>query len=299
MPEEAESRVLKESILEAVTPISLGSEDYFTLVTPAGAERDYVDLERFRATPRRTTGKVILNTKQSFTHFVNEHKVAPSTHLYVDAETFNLVAVFNDDNGEVPAPRSSEDEDQASSKPAAPGWGDNRATLPMQKTPEWKLWTSHDRKLMDQEEFAELVEEGQREIIEPSAAQMLELAQTFHVTTNASFTSANILRSGERTLSYAENQNAQAGSSGEITIPREFVLSIIPFETELLSAAPDDNQPYAIHCRFRHRLSGNKLSLGYVMDRPEQILRTAFVDTVNWIASDTGLRPLYGLPRSR
>jgi len=242
------------------------SETHVRFVRPAGMIAETVDLEPFLDAPMRTRGVVYLHTKESFAHFVKEHRADPATHLYANAETFTYTAVFNDAGTD-------------------PGWGDHRAVLQLQKTREWLHWEKNDRKLLSQLEFAEHIEEGEPEIIEPNGATVLEMAQTFHVTTGAEFSSATILDSGSTSFSYMEDNKAAAGAKRSIAIPKQIKLSLPPFEVE-------ERQALTVSARLRYRLSGGHLQLGYTLIRPEEGLRLAFADTTTWLADDTGLYPL-------
>jgi uncharacterized protein YfdQ (DUF2303 family) len=140
---------------------------------------------------------------------------------------------------------------------------------------------------MGQEDFAEHVEDGLDEIVDPDGAYMLELAQTFHAHTNVEFGQAVVLASGERQFTYVENTSAQAGKRGELTIPKELKLGIAPFE---------GTQPYKVIARLRYRLQGGTLKLGYKLVRPLDVQRAAFNDTVAWIEEDTSHSILRGIP---
>jgi uncharacterized protein YfdQ (DUF2303 family) len=270
-------RLTREGTLE---PYELG-DNHVRLVRPRDTIVDTVDLEPFLGAPLRTRGTVNLHTKESFGHFVKEHREDPRTHLYANAETFTYTAVFNDAGVDHPMATPV---DFASPTPYL-GWGDHRAVLALKKTREWLHWEKNDGRLMPQVEFAEHIEQGEPEIIEPSGAMVLELAQTFHVTTGAEFSSATILDSGSTSLSYTEQASATAGAKRDLVIPKQIKLSLQPFEVE-------GAQALTISARLRYRISSGKLQLSYTLIRPEDGLRLAFDDTTTWLADDVGLYPL-------
>lgn len=131
--------------------------------------------------------------------------------------------------------------------------------------------------MMTQVEFAEHIEAGLEEIIEPEAASMLELAQNFHATTDATFRSSTRLQSGEQRLQYDEEVKASAGASGDMTVPTAFLLGLAPFVGE---------DPYKLAARLRFRVNGGRLTLGYVLDRPDRVRR----DAIEQIAERLGVR---------
>lgn len=264
-----EAEQIAQLAIESVEPRELDPNELYHVVVPAGASTHVLDLEAHLDNPNRKKGTTELHTQESFAHFVNEHK-SDATHLYADRDGFRFVALFND------------------ATTSGTGWGDHRAGLSLKKTPEWEHWTAKDGQMLGQVAFAEHVEDGLNEIVEPDAAYVLELAQTFHAHTGVEFKQAHTLESGERQFQYVEHTTAGAGRQEQLTIPKEIVLGIAPFE---------GTQPYKLVARLRYRLSDGKLSLGYKLDRPLDVLRAAFGDAVTWIQDDTDLYPLLGKPR--
>ena len=243
-----------------------------SVVLPVGWTQETLDLEAFLDFPERVRGTTRLHDADSFVRLVSEHEGTP-THVYASLEDVELVAVFNDACGV---------KDHETS-----GWGDHRAVVHLRHTPEWEHWIGHNGKLMTQAAFAEHIEDGLLEIVEPSAAEMLELAQTFHAHTGVQFKSSQILDSGERQFVYEETQTTRAGRDGKITVPKEFVLAIKPFEGSDL---------YKVRARLRHRANEGSLSLGYRLDRPHDVIRTAFDDTVSKIDEAIASDVLRGTP---
>ena len=297
MSDSTEAKDIIDIATSAVEPYPLAIDELYHIVVPNGSSASLLNLERFMDRPRRTEGTTALHTQESFAHFVNEHKESPRTHLYADRKNAQFVAVFNDaaheNNVSIAAFNDSEllDSSPENYQLWHKGWGDHRAVLTLEHTPEWLHWIGKDNEMMSQVNFAEHVEDGLDEIHEPAAALVLEIAQTFHAHTNVAFRQATTLASGEQQFSYVENMVAGAGRGEQnVTIPKELVLGIAPFETE-------SAQPYRIVARLRYRLTNGTLSLGYKLTRPQDVLRSAFKDTVQWIGGDTGLYPLLGKPR--
>jgi uncharacterized protein YfdQ (DUF2303 family) len=149
----------------------------------------------------------------------------------------------------------------------------------LQRTREWTDWNKHDGATMGQETFANFVEDHTPDFANPSAADMLELAQTFHAAESAKFTSGVRLSSGETRLTYEQEINASAGKSGQIEVPSTITLALRPFEG--LSVTQ-------LTARFRFRLSSGKISMGYVLDRPHEVARAAFDVMCAEVASELG-----------
>lgn len=53
-------------------------------------------------------------------------------------------------------------------------------------------------------------------------------------------------------------------------------------------AKPQDEDGYKVAARFRYRINGTDLHLGYRLTRPRDVLRDAFGAVVAKVAADTG-----------
>lgn len=251
------------------------------IVLSEGQRLDQVDLEGTLPFPLRKTGHPALHDAPSFVTYVDRHKTAEGSTLWAHLApgSARVIAVLDD---------HETDRDRGGLVGAA-GWGQHRATLHLASTPDWDLWLSHDGDLLDQEEFAEHVEQGAAVIRDPDPATMLEVAQTFHAKTGVDFKASARLDSGETQLRYEESTAARAGVTGSIAIPDIITLSLQPFE----------NGPvYDLVARFRYRINGGKLRLGYRLIRPHDARRLAFGDIVTEIGDRTLLPVVMGVPRS-
>lgn len=223
------------------------------------------DTEAHANQPRRKRGTVTAADAASFVAYVKKHGL-DQTEVWAHAPTSQLVAVINAHQGTT----SDGFEDRA-------GWGDHRVRLGLVHTPAWVAWTGQDRKLLSQVDFAEHLEDRLADIVEPAAAEMLELAQTFSAKRSVDFESSRRLRTGETTLVYKEEDTAAAGRKGDIAIPDTFTLALRPYE---------GGDPYRVTARLRYRIADGHLRLGYILDRPDEVLRAAFDDLVNVVHTE-------------
>ena len=255
-----EAAVIRDLAQQAVDPAALDAHQIYSLVVPEGSAHEIVDLERFLVAPRRKKGTRYLHDQDSFFAAVTAHR-DPRTEVYADKDTWSLTAVLNDH------------------APAEPGWGDHRAVFSLRQSREWKRWAGKNGQLMSQEEFAQHIEDGLEEIVDPPAADMLELAQTFHAKTGVTFQSSHMLSSGQRQFSYVEDTQASAGGRGELVVPTTFTLAVSPFE----GVTGADGKPvgYKVLARFRFRLGEGHLKLGYRLVRPEDVIEDAFKGVVD------------------
>lgn len=237
--------VIREARM-ATIPDELNPETLIGTHVPEDTRYEVVDLERYLRAPRRRRGSYSVATVDALVAYVEAHKDEKQTTVWVHPTSGQVVAVLNDSSLE------------------QPGWGDHKATLDLLVTDEWKHWIRLDGDLVSQAEFAEHIEDGAAEVKEPSAADMLELAQSFHATTNASFRSGTRLSDGEIQFAYDEEVQATAGRSASMQVPQTFELSVRPFEGE---------DPVPVVARLRYRVAGGNLRIGYKLDRPQDVVR--------------------------
>lgn len=248
--------------------IDLG--DHHTLVRRRAGEIWEVHDTYPTGTPRRSTGTVEVHDAESFVEAIVYRASADSGALgdvvvYADASTCALVAVLNDD------------------RPERPDWRDYRVSLRLTRTEEWAAWVA-GQGLGSQQRFAERIEDGLREIVDPSGAEMLELAQTLHINVGVKCKSGHRLANGETQFTYEEDVQASAGKTGTLSIPNEFTLGIVPF-------IGMEEQPYEVKARLRFKPPrGGDLQIGYILDRPEAVERDAFADIVRRVKGAEVLR---------
>lgn len=219
----------------------------YSIVVPAGGEGKLVSVERWAERPRRATASYRPATVDALIALTARHLNEKHTTVWVHPTSGRIVVVFND-NG------------------AQPAWRDHRAVLDLAVPPSWRHWINRDGLLMSQADFAEHIEDGLADIAEPPAADMLELAQSFHAKQSAAFRTAVRLQDGRVQMQYDEEVEASAGRSGQMAIPSEFTLAIAPFLGEA---------PYAVRALLRYRIASGKLHIGYRLQRPEDVQRDA------------------------
>lgn len=248
-----------------------GGVDVIDLTGPQHLQTLDALAKRVGMPPARKTGHVQLTEHASFSRYVNQHGEQLATTLYADRQTGRIDAVLNghlaDDDGA--------------------GWGDHRATLALTKTDPWKLWIGVSGQLIEQEAFAEFLEDRAADIVEPDAATLIEVATTLQSNGSVAWKSQVRLDNGLVQLAYEETAEATAGRAGNMQIPHRIKLALAPFEGGDL---------YAVEARFRYRLRDGKLRIGIVLDRVDDVLRKAFGDVVDAVEEATDLVVLHGRP---
>lgn len=242
---------------------------------PAGGTIALVDLsgDQHQERPLRKSGITVVRDADSFVTYFQKH-MTPGTEIYADTTNHTVTAVLDAHDAVDPA------------------WSDHIVRFETVKTKSWQEWAAVDGKQLPQEAFAEFIEDHTLDVRSPSSAEMLEVAQSLIVNRSVDFESTRRLADGRTAFQYRENSEAKAGQAGELDIPEELELVLQPFE----GAAPQ-----LVTARFRYRLRGGDLTLGYKLNRPEDVIRSCFDDIVAIIsgkAAEVGIPVLYGVPAS-
>jgi len=242
----------------------------FAVAVPAGAQVEVIDVESITrphaAHPARKTGNYVVHDADSFVAYMAKHQ-QPESEVWADVVNWRVVGVINAHEGT--------DGPVDAYGPEA-GWGDHRVQYTITGTEAWKAWRELDGKLVDQATFAEHIEARSVDILVPPGADMLELAETFQATIGVNFESSRLLSSGERQFEYRETVDAKAGRKGQLSIPKQFTLALIPFEGA---------EVFKVTARFRYRIADGALRVGYRLDRPADVLREAFLRVVDTITT--------------
>ncbi|MFE4718364.1 DUF2303 family protein [Streptomyces sp. NPDC056728] len=254
---------------QALTPTEVTAGNVYLVATSDGSVRT-IDLTgpEHTGTLARKSGTTTVRDADSFlTYYAKHHDDA--TEVYSDVEKLTVTAVL--------------DAHQADTA----RFGEHRLVLALRRTKAWSEWLHLDGHLVDQEQFANFLEDHLVNLVDPDAATMLEIAQSIKATTKAEFQSGTRLQSGERKFVFTEDTKASAGSKGDLTIPETFKIAVPPFEGA---------DAYSMTARFKYRISGTGLTLGFKLEQPEERAKAAFADVLKAIAADVTTPVLNGSP---
>lgn len=231
---------------------------------------------------------------ESLEKFVyNEHSAAPERiKAYpnvLDVESF--VEYFNtfNDNGAVFADEKNSkviavlDYHQGASSPR---WGQHRLTLELRKSEEWNTWFARNNKPFTQTEFAEFLEQNGMDITKPEPASIREVASDLQVHSEVSFGSGVRTSDGRLQFRYTEENKATVGGNAVI-VPESFEITLPVFV-----GAPK----ITIMALLRYRVKDAKLSIFYTLIRPDHMVREAFRETRDVIASTLNITIINGAP---
>ncbi|WMI32992.1 hypothetical protein SEA_PEGGYLEG03_51 [Arthrobacter phage PeggyLeg03] len=216
-----------------------------------------IDTDDFAPRPRRKADThVNVSDAASLEAYLDKHGIGFETEIHASATEAWFNVIIN--AGTV---------DQA-------GWGDHSVRLNLKASDEWKKWTGKSGVLMNQTDFAEFIEDNAQNIVEPSSAEILEIAQSLQVKRGVDFESGTRLSDGNVQFGYRETTNATAGAAGQLSIPATISIALRPF---------DGGEAYKVTAHFRYRLQGSQLALGFKLQEAAKIREDAFKEVAGGI----------------
>lgn len=225
-------------------------------------------LEGLMNHPTRKRGIVIFKKWQSLADYARDHIDEESSKFYVNSNT-EMGIVFNDHTEEVP------------------GFRDHRASLVLDVSPEWKTWLESNGKTKGHQDFAKFIEDNMDDVVQPVGGALLDLIRNFRATQTAEFQAAITDNDGNSTLQYVKTLKTGAGPKGDLELPKEFVLSLSPYEGGV---------EMPITARLNFKIDCGKLFLWFELVKIERKMREARDEIVTLVNKATGLTPLYGTP---
>lgn len=255
---------------------SLDPEDSLVVrVVPNDQSIRTTDLERYLEQPRRSRGDATVHDPADFCTYVRRLE-GTATTVWANEDLHTVTAVFNDH-------QETEDGDSEGFS----GWRDHTATLRLKVDRDWAAWTRYDGKLLDQETFAEFLEDNARLIVEPDAATMYEVARSFQARSNADFSRVVRVDNGDVQMTWNEQTEAKVGAGkGTFDVPASFTVRLAPFVGTPMQE---------LTARLRWRLREGRLGIGYALLRPDLVVREAFQDVVATVNGDLNSPVLLGV----
>lgn len=168
----------------------------------------------------------------------------------------------------------------------APRWGQHRLTLSLRQSDEWKVWTGANNRQMNQQAFAEFLEQNSLDVTKPSPADMMEIASDLHATTEVEFGSGLRQQDGQVRFKYTEAVKTTVGA-GQVNVPERFTVTIPAFI---------GGERVPMDALLRFRVKEGKLTFWYTLVRPEEVIRTAFMDARKAIAASLSVTIINGTP---
>jgi len=223
----------------------------------------YMPVEYPPAMPPRIIQNVTLHDRDSLVAYVNRFKSA-ATRLFAEPGFLaggqaKIVAVI--------------DYHEASKA----DHGEHVATYAPRYSDQWQRWHKACAAPMKQAEFAEFIEEVRADIVEPNAANLLDIVRTFKASKRVEFDSVAYQPNGDVKLVYDE-RTEQKGSSG--VLPETMKLGIPVYFR---------GQPYAVPVLVRYRVGQGAVGFQLKMDRSDIIEDAAFNELAKAVGEATGI----------
>ncbi|MFV0432842.1 MAG: DUF2303 family protein [Leucobacter sp.] len=266
-----EAAVMAELATRAAEPVEVEHGDVFLIDSPNGKqvlEVPALPLHADRATNTRT-----VTNAEAFIEYVTRHG-DHQTEVWADAKNNRVVAVI-DAHADID---TAEDERF--------GWEKHKVILVLEHTPAWNAWVN-GQAIRGQVEFAEHIEEYAENVVEPSSAELLEIAQTLQGARKADFTSGTRLSNGEIKFQYVEEVQGKAGKHGDLIIPEEFKVALNPYI---------GGEGYRVTAKLRWRLDCGNVSIYYKLLNLDLVLEAAFADVVKAITERVEFPVFNGRP---
>lgn len=222
------------------------------------------------AFPERVKASVSVLDPQSFVEYFRLFS-SPHSRVFASEPEIKVVAILD-----YHAPASGNAD-----------WCQHRVTLTLRQSEEWKRWLANNNRQLTQEAFAEFLEQNSIDIIKPAPAEMMEIAKDLQAKTEVEFAAGVRMQDGQVRFKYSEKTTSSVGA-GQLQVPEQFVVQIPAFVGGVR---------VPMQALFRFRVKESKLTLWYTLIRPEEVLRTAFMEARDLIADTLDITILNGVPQ--
>lgn len=156
----------------------------------------------------------------------------------------------------------------------------DRLTLQLQTDEDWRAWHQLSGKFIGQEQMGDYLEDLAHTIVEPTAAEMLEVVDSIRASSKGEFESKIERSSGSVKIGYSQDTTAKAGRKGQLEVPDAILLRLRPWEGH--------DTFYDVPAQFRFRVREAELGLAIKLKPTRQILRQAWADLTDQIEQATG-----------
>lgn len=234
------------------------------LINPVTGEAK--SFEHLLTKPARRATNRALQTIDSFNEYLKRFK-KPDSSIYVKRESAGFVIIADIDH-------RSETE---------LAWDDHKVSVSLQYSEALSRWLGNSKRTLSQEDFADLLEERSREITSPDAAEILELAQSLHITRNLSVKSLVRANRANNTIAFNQEQSLKGGD-GTVDLPTKFTIHLEAFARHRTMATFD--------VLLRPRVREDKPVFVYELQNVEETIEVALDSILHGIGSQTAL-PIY------
>jgi uncharacterized protein YfdQ (DUF2303 family) len=220
--------------------------------------------------PDRIYQGVTLQTVNSLVDYVDIFKT-DQTVLFADISSNSITAAIDYHNPK------AEREHQAAGVT-------HTAVLTLPYSVEWQTWTSVDKRLMSQLEFARFLEENAGDIEAPSGADLLEACRDLQAARKVDFTRAVRTSSENETFEFSDTTTATS-KKGDLELPTKFKLNLPVYF---------DGANVGLFAFLRWKLEDTNLLLGIQLHRAEHVRQAVFKGIVDEVSGRTERPAVFG-----
>lgn len=229
------------------------------------------------ANPGRLAAKVVISEPTSLVEYAKRFTTETGV-LFADHTVSTIVAALDYHNPSV-------SHDGVVDDPSATH-NEHRATLALQHSEEWSVWTGADGKMMSQLDFARFLEDNAPDVFAPSGADLLEIARDFHAVRKADFRQIVRTNSDNERIEFTDSTEGKVNTAaGAVEVPTHFVIRIPVYFGE---------PAVEMRAAFRWGVRENVLSLGVKLIRREHVRQAEFRRIVTDMAERTGFPAFFG-----
>lgn len=235
------------------------------IIIPGSGET--ASLEQFLDAPVRDKTTRRLLTLEHFNEYLKRFKQDDSS-VYVTAGSSGGFIV------------TAELDHRSKDKPVWPG---HKADFVIERSEPLARWLAKNKHRMGQEEFADLLEERSADIRVPAAAEILELAQSLHVTRNMSVKSLVRGSRAANSLTFNKEESLKAGD-GSVELPTSFEIEVPAFARHF--------ETVRLKALLRPRIADDRPSFTYELQLVDESVEQVLETILNAVRTQTGL-PVY------
>ena len=215
-------------------------------VVPANCTVHSLDAMQWLDRPRHTKESVQVRDAESFVAYLRRFE-RENTVVAVDLEHSEMRAII-DWHG-----------------PELPQHGHHQVVYQLVTDKAWQRWTANNNKFLDQAAFGDHCEENRYDITEPDAATILEMVRLVEGKTEVEWASGYRDKDGWRLKYSQQTKTTVGGQEVELFDKMTLTLNVFPC-----------GQKFSMRARVRTKIVEGKLTLAYVLERPDLVLREAF-----------------------
>lgn len=184
------------------------SDNHLPQVIVKNSQFELETLEKFNERPNRIREKKLFHDLRGFIDYVNDFK-SDTTVCFAGRNEIKVVFDYHVKD--------------------KPSWGDHQVIFEIKKSNRWVIWEKAHNQWMSQKEFANFLDSGLNEIIDPSQSEILSMVKNFRATTSYEFDSESTEYGGEN-ITFRKSTKTGAFQKQQVKLPEYITLALEPFE---------------------------------------------------------------------